>query len=38
MNKDIRVDLNTEPEYQPDFSQSLSNVNNPKDMQVIQEL
>ena len=38
MNKDIKVDLNTEPEYQPDFSQSLTNMTNPKDLQVAQEL
>ena len=38
MNKDIKVDLNTQPEYQPDFSQSLTNMNNPKDLQVAQEL
>jgi hypothetical protein len=38
MNKDINVDLNTEPEYKPDFSQSLTNTNNPKDFQVSQEL
>ena len=38
MNEDIKVDLNTEPEYQPDFNQSLTSINNPKDFQVSQEL
>ena len=38
MNKDINVNINAEPEYQPDFSQSLTNTNNPKDFQVSQEL
>ena len=38
MNKDIKVDLNTQPEYQPDFEKPLTNMNNPKDLQVAQEL
>ena len=38
MNENVKVDLNTEPEYQPDFEKSLINMNNPKDLQVVQEL
>lgn len=38
MNKDIKVDLNLEPEYQPNFEQPLINMNNPKDLQISQEL
>ena len=38
MNENIKVDLNTEPEYQPDFEKPLTNMNNPKDLQVAQEL
>ena len=37
-NDNIKVNLNTEPTYQPDFEKPLVNVTNPKDLQISQEL
>lgn len=38
MNENIEVNTNVEPEYQPDFEKPLVEIDNPKDLQVAQEL
>lgn len=38
MNENIKIDTNPEPEYQPDFTNNLVKIDNPKDLQITKEL